>query len=503
MAVSDENLANRTIIDWLKNNPYLHGPAYLASMEVALRWISIYWAACLFKNPLDPSLVRNLTGLAIASGRYIKARLSTHSSAGNHLIVEAVGLFWIGRALENTSLGTKWMSSAREILREQICRQIHPDGSNREQTLWYLGFVLDAVFHYYLLEDRQKIPKEMWNRVAKALDFVDEMILPDGSFPDYGDRDDGTVFRMHSQYGEPPFNGLLNVGAFFYGRPHRRRDSSEAKNRYAFWAGKQNIDAVGLDNNANKNLQPEHSRLKTYPAGGMTSMTWGKGRLLFRHSLLGLDNSCGHGHADALSIIFFWNGMPVLIDPGSGQYNADQNIRNYFRSTIAHNTIEVGGANQAEIRGPFMWDKSYQTRLEKVGSSGDLWAQANHDGYLKAFSTIHSRAIFWSTLYKIKIQDSFSGSNELPIRGAFHFGACRSLEQEKHMVTADFGDFTFSIQFSPFFTVEKYFGSRDPFIGWRSAVYGDWEPINSIIYSSDIKCPGSYTIVLSIGEAEP
>ncbi|MBW2429764.1 MAG: hypothetical protein JRF56_12445, partial [Deltaproteobacteria bacterium] len=298
MAVSDENLANRTIIDWLKNTPYLHGPAYLASMEVALRWISIYWAACLFKNPLDPSLVQNLTGLAIASGRYIKARLSTHSSAGNHLIVEAVGLFWIGRALENTSLGTKWMSSAREILREQICRQIHPDGSNREQTLWYLGFVLDAVFHYYLLEDRQKIPKELWNRVAKALDFVDEMILPDGSFPDYGDRDDGTVFRMHSQYGEPPFNGLLNVGAFFYDRPDRRRDSKEAKNRCAFWIGKQNIDAVGLDNNANKNLQPEHSRLKTYPDGGMTSMTWGKGRLLFRHSLLGLDNSCGHGHAD-------------------------------------------------------------------------------------------------------------------------------------------------------------------------------------------------------------
>jgi hypothetical protein len=343
----------------------------------------------------------------------------------------------------------------------------------------------------------------MWNRVAKALDFVDEMILPDGSFQDYGDRDDGTVFRMHSQYGEPPFNGLLNVGAFFYDRPDRRRDSKEAKNRCAFWIGKQNIDAVGLDNNTTQNLKPEHPRLKTYPDGGMTSMTWGKGRLLFRHSLLGLDNSCGHGHADALSIIFFWNGMPVLIDPGSGQYNADQNIRNYFRSTIAHNTIEVGGANQAKILGPFMWDKSYQTRLEKVGSSGDLWAQANHDGYLKAFSTIHSRAIFWSTLYKIEIRDSFSGSNELPIRGAFHFGACRSLEQEKHMVTADFGGFTFSIQFSKFFTVEKYFGSREPFIGWRSALYGEWEPINSIIFSSDIKCPGSYTIVLSIGEAEP
>jgi hypothetical protein len=41
--------------------------------------------------------------------------------------------------------------------------------------------------------------------------------------------------------------------------------------------------------------------------------------------------------------------IPVLIDLGSGQYNGNQDIRNFFRSTIAHNTVEIGEESQAKI----------------------------------------------------------------------------------------------------------------------------------------------------------
>lgn len=109
MAVAHEDLANNIIVDWLAKNPYLHGPGYLASMEVALRWFSIYWAVCLFNKPLETDLKQDLCGLAVASGRFIESHLSTHSSAGNHLIIEAVGLFWIGKALEKYKMGTSWI----------------------------------------------------------------------------------------------------------------------------------------------------------------------------------------------------------------------------------------------------------------------------------------------------------------------------------------------------------------------------------------------------------
>ena len=253
MAITDEDLAKGILADWLIKNPYLCGPGYLSAMEVALRWLSIYWAICLFKQPLKKSFQKSLTGLAIASGKYIEGRLSTYSSAGNHLIIESIGLFWIGKALQNDRIGQVWIEKARNILWKQIIRQLNPDGTNQEQTFWYLGFVLDAIFHYFLLEERINIPSEVWARCEKVLDFINDMTLPDGSFPDYGDRDDGYVFRLHSNFDESPFPGLLNLGSFFFKRPEWHRDSQQANDRLAFWTCKR--EQVSEENNSKRNQQ--------------------------------------------------------------------------------------------------------------------------------------------------------------------------------------------------------------------------------------------------------
>ena len=67
MTVSDEGLARSLLDDWLTKTPYLQGPSYLSSMEVALRWISIYWTVCLLRRPLDDTFRRNIDVLALAS----------------------------------------------------------------------------------------------------------------------------------------------------------------------------------------------------------------------------------------------------------------------------------------------------------------------------------------------------------------------------------------------------------------------------------------------------
>jgi hypothetical protein len=41
----------------------------------------------------------------------------------------------------------------------------------------------------------------------------------------------------------------------------------------------------------------------------------------------------------------------------------------------------------------------------------------------------------------------------------------------------------FSIAFPSDFTVEIFHGSEHPFMGWRSTIYGAWEPIYSIVFS--------------------
>ncbi|MFH1294041.1 MAG: alginate lyase family protein, partial [Pseudomonadota bacterium] len=357
MAATNEKLARSIVIDWLEKNPYVHGPSYLSSMEVALRWVSIYWAACLFKAPLDTSLRQSLAGLALVSGKFIESRLSTHSSAGNHLILEAVGLFWIGKALQKEKIGNEWIEKARKILWEQVLVQLNPDGTNQEQSFWYLGFVIDALFHYILLEDREVIPRQVLERIRQATEFVHEMVLPGGSFPDYGDRDDGLVCRAGCTYRESPFPGLLSIGAYLFDRSDWLRDCYSAVARLKFWTGDTMKQPPVAEPTNRQFAYSDEPQIKTYADGGMTLMKWGKGSLLFRHAPLGSGDTCGHGHADALSVLFHWNNVPILIDLGSGQYNGNQDIRNFFRSTIAHNTIEIGGINQAKILGPFLWER--------------------------------------------------------------------------------------------------------------------------------------------------
>jgi len=229
-------------------------------------------------------------------------------------------------------------------------------------------------------------------------------------------------------------------------------------------------------------------------------MKWGKGRLLFRHGPLGLGNTCGHGHADALSVLFCWDEVPVLIDIGSGQYNVDQAIRNFFRSTIAHNTVEIDGKNQARMLGPFMWEKSYETKLEEAKESPILYAKASHNGYMDDLSITHTREVEWLAPNQLEIRDSFPGSDEQPIRGAFHLGDCRNVTQEKNSVEADFGDFIFLLSLPPEFTVKVYYGSKYPFLGWRSTIYGKWKPIHSILFSSNLQREYSYKINFIIAE---
>ncbi len=57
-----------------------------------------------------------------------------------------------------------------------------------------------------------------------------------------------------------------------------------------------------------------------------------------------------HAHADALSVEVRHDGVDILADPGTYCYHGEPAWRDYFRSTAAHNTLEVAGVSQAESR---------------------------------------------------------------------------------------------------------------------------------------------------------
>jgi len=502
MAVNKPMLAMQLLTDWLDNNPYVHGPAYISSMELAIRWVSIYWMACIVNQGIGPLLQRKITGLAVATGHFIEKHLSTHSSAGNHLIIEAVGLFWIGKALERSGHEKRWLKLSRMILWREVGLQLHDDGSNAEQTFWYLGFVLDGLLHYLLLEDYKLVPKAVLDRIERSFDFLNELTCPNGAYPDYGDRDDGCVSRAINDYDTDTFGALLNLGAAFFKRDEWYRPNNSQAGTRIFWE-RNNIGNCGkYDKHYHNKRSFQNKRIKTYPTGGMTLMRYGKGKLLFRHSRLGFGQTCGHGHADALAVLFFWDDKPILIDLGSGQYNGDQNIRNFFRSTIAHNTIEIEGESQSRILGPFLWGKSCQASLIKSGCKPHLFAEAEHNGYLKRFSLNHRRRIDWNKPENICITDFLSSKRRIRMKGVFHLGPCLRVNEGKNRVRIAFNSNIFlTIHFPLIFRFSIYHGSKDPFLGWRTNIYGCWDPIYSIVFSTEFSDKLEYSINLNILES--
>ncbi len=58
----------------------------------------------------------------------------------------------------------------------------------------------------------------------------------------------------------------------------------------------------------------------------------------------------GHGHPDRLNLTLHAQGIPWLVDFGTGSYVSPR-ASHWYRSTLAHNAPLVDGLSQAEARG--------------------------------------------------------------------------------------------------------------------------------------------------------
>ena len=76
-------------------------------------------------------------------------------------------------------------------------------------------------------------------------------------------------------------------------------------------------------------------------------------KIVFDTGPLGYLSIAAHGHADALSLLASYGGWPVFVDPGTYSYKPKDVWRDWFRGTLAHNTVTIDSLNQSQIRGPY------------------------------------------------------------------------------------------------------------------------------------------------------
>src|SRR5438067_13909420 len=96
-----------------------------------------------------------------------------------------------------------------------------------------------------------------------------------------------------------------------------------------------------------------------------------------------------HAHADMLSFELCLGGRRVIVDSGVYTYEAGE-WRDLFRSTRAHNTVEVDGENQSEVWSSFRVGRRARPHNVVFRDNG---VEGEHDGYERLAVPVRHRRI--------------------------------------------------------------------------------------------------------------
>jgi hypothetical protein len=227
----------------------------------------------------------------------------------------------------------------------------------------------------------------------------------------------------------------------------------------------------------------------------------------------GMAGIAGHAHADALSVEFRVDGVDVLADPGTYCYHGEPAWRSYFRSTLAHNTVEIAGESQSVEGGPFLWNRQARTTVLQVeqaaGATTSAWA-AEHDGYQRlAVPARHRRSVRLDAEQgRLEVVDEVGSDSPHRLRMAFHLGPTVTAELVGAEALLSWstpdGPRSAVLALPPELTWTAHRGEQDPILGWYSPRLGARVPTTTLLGAgrcrSELRLASTLTIASAVAE---
>ncbi len=339
----------RTLTHWIETNPEGMGPNWMSPMESAIRAINILVSLSLFERDLDQdhSFQARVNDSLHQHGRFIAANLEVRRTPSgrlannNHYLSNLLGMLYLGACFRKDAAGRKWLALAKKKFQKEFIRQMHPEGSNFESSLCYHQLVTEmgVLGAVMLLRLGQRLRSSFISRLHNAINLMDSAWQPDGSLPRFGDSDDGRVLPL-SRYFEAPMSMRQKWLGHFHSLFKGEVPSQSTDDRYLF---QDLIDSGRLPLKAEV---VESATDGAFPHAGWYFYRGGFNFLAASAGEVGTALTGNHKHNDLLSFVFWKNGQEILTDPGTACYTRDPERRQHFRSTLAHNTITVNGAEQ-------------------------------------------------------------------------------------------------------------------------------------------------------------
>ena len=488
----------RRLESWLLQCPYPQGANWASSLELGIRLInwSLVWRliggarSAMFEGAEGKDLRRRWLDSVYQHTHFIHHYYSRHSSANNHLIGEAAGVFVAACTWPCWPEMAKWGGNARRILIEQAEVQTHADGVNREQAVAYQQFVLDFLILAALAgrTAKQEFPRGYWQTVERMLEFLAGIMDVAGNVPMIGDADDGFVVRLSQEPGFCPFRSLLSTGAILFDRADFAASGVVMDDKTRFLVG-----AAGWpDLRARTPSDP--TRKRRFPDGGYCVLgqdlvTDREIRLVADAGPLGFLSIAAHGHADALSFVLSVAGHEILVDPGTYSYHTEPRWREYFRGTGAHNTVRVDGQDQSVQGGNFMWLRQARACLEAFEyDHRSSRFVAEHDGYTRLSDPVRHRRELRHHGTMIEVMDRLACDGYHVVERCWHFSEQCRVSLQGSTVVAENGPVRVTLRsLETDCEIRHLRGSDDPPGGWVSRRFDVKVPADSLYCISRIQ----------------
>jgi hypothetical protein len=464
------------IDSWIRACPLGTGMHWRSPLEVAIRAINWTWFLALAEpSGLIAGAARSQLLHALDCHVWeVTRKYSRGSSANNHRIGEAAGVFIATSSVPALSGAAAHRQQSRDILAEEILAQNHADGGNREQAFGYHLFVLQFLILARLTAERtgQLMPQSFDDRLSAMVEFA-AAVTDAGPAPMYGDADDGYVVDLGGR--ELGGRELVAAGRALLGRQRAAHDDDAEPLRWMFGPTSGQLRV------ADPPVDPPQLECQAFPDTGLYLLQWGRRGQADSASAsldcgaLGFGAIAAHGHADALSVTLRAFGEDVLVDPGTYDYFRFPAWRDYFRSTRAHNTIVIDDLDQSTMLGPFMWGERATSRCLDWQGHGPLpRIVAEHDGYARLPDpVVHRRTLEMDgDARTFAITDSLQMAGEHRLRLFFHLSEHARVKQSgasQFLIALAGGTVTLDLDSRLTATMRE--GCEEPIGGWVSRGY--------------------------------
>jgi hypothetical protein len=473
------------IESWIAANPFLHGINWSSGIEIGMRLIAFVWTRRLLESwpHVRDHFEQNVRFVeTVFLHQWVLARRhSDGSSANNHLLYEMAGLLIAASAMPWFAHSPTWQSKARRILEREFPKQVFPSGYSRELASEYDGFVLETLMLCLVEASLTTKPFDaaMWGIARRMGACLDEISDGHGHPPRQGDSDDASGLLLDAQ----PYDrwaDLADITTTWFG------SATQAPASLRAWL----LAPLAKPDNASKVERPSVAK-----DAGLIILRARRGTpeeiyCAFDAGPHGYLSIAAHAHADALAIELRYGGKPVLVDPGTYLYAGPW--RDYFRSTAAHNTVELGGVDQSTGGGPFLWTtQARATILERNGFNEDArraMAEAEHDGYARTpFGGHHRRRVSLDRgTQEVVIRDAVSVAHAARCRVHYHLHPDIACELNDGCATLLCGDATIHLDLPPALAWSAVRGREAPGLGWYSPAYGIKVPTTTLVGEIDL-----------------